>query len=347
MGKQVTQQLIAEKLGVHKTTVSMALKENLSISPEMRARVKKLAEELGYYPNASAKALMTKRTGYIGFILSDVIADGLSNSAFSQVLAGVEVGCRNRGYGLNVSLYNLSNIGSFVFPQQVGQRSVDGLVLTGYVEAAVVQRFREFDIPCVCIGDNVEIAGMIPTVACDFVDGLFQVVVLAAQQGHRRILYCNEPTRRGRETGEMLIQRVRANHSTANCQIKLAEFPGGIGNYSDAKPLMEYWLNTPSSERATTIIATDQVLMGLTVELDAHGLRSPRDISLVSTCDTRLCEFAFPPLCAVHYDLVRFGEIGANLLIDHLDDGKPLTSHMSRSEPCTVRIRRSFGEPAR
>jgi DNA-binding LacI/PurR family transcriptional regulator len=312
-------------------------------SAATKDRVLKAAEEMGYHPNSAAKALSTKRTGHIGFILSDTIADGWANAAFAQVLAGVENVCHKLGYGLNVSRYNLSNLDSFVFPPQVGQRSVDGLVLTGYVEAAVVLRFREFGIPCVCIGDNMEVGGMIPTIACDIVDGLFQAVQYAVKSGHRRIVYWTEQTRRGREVGQLLIDRVRTHPLTAACQITLKEFPNGLGNYSDGKYMMEYWLSRPREERPSLTIATDQALVAFLLEVVKRGFNCPRDISLISSCDTRLCEFTFPPLCAVHYDLTKFGEIGAKMLIGHLSGGKELTGEMSRTEPCKFLVRQSVG----
>jgi LacI family transcriptional regulator len=316
-------------------------------SAATRHRVLKAAEEMGYHPNSAAKALSTKRTGHIGFILSDTIADGWANAAFAQVLAGVENTCHKLGFGLNISRYNLSNLDSFVFPPQVGQRSVDGLVLTGYVEAAVVQRFREFGIPCVCIGDNVEVGGMIPTIACDIVDGLFQAVQYAVRSGHRRIVYWIEQTRRGREVGQLLIDRSRNNPLTAPCQITLKGFPNELGNYNDGKSMMEDWLSGSREERPSLVIATDQALVGFLMEVVKKGFQCPRDISLMSSCDTRLCEFTFPPLSAVHYDLTKFGEIGATMLIDHLNDGKALTGQMSRTEPCRFLVRESLGPPSK
>jgi DNA-binding LacI/PurR family transcriptional regulator len=337
---------IARVVGVKKATVSRVLNDKpnpVKVSDETKRKIFQAVKDLGYHPNAAARSLTTRRTGHIGFILSDTIADGWANAAFAQVLAGVENASHKLGYGLNISRYNLSNLDSFVFPPRVGQRSVDGLVLTGYVEAAVVMRFREFGIPCVCIGDNVEVGGMVPTIACDIVDGLFQSVEYAAKLGHRRVMYCNEPTRRGRETGQLLIDRARTHPETAACQITLKEFPNGVGNYKDGKPMMEYWLSKPQDQRPTLILGSDQAFVAFLVEMDNRGFHCPKDVSLISCCDTRLCEFAFPALCAIHYDMVKFGEMGAEMLIRHLEQGEPLTSQMSCLEPCRVVVRKSVG----
>ncbi len=345
MTRSITIADVAAKAGVAKSTVSFVLnsrKTKVAISEATRRRVLQAIQETGYQPNAAARALSSRRTGHLGFILSDNIADGWANAVFAQALMGVENVCRRYGYGLNISRYNLSNLDTFVVPPKVGQRSVDGLVLTGYVESTVVNRFREYSVPCVCVGDNLETSGEIPTVACDIIGGLFQVVQYVAQMGHRRILYCNEQTPRGHEVGAQLVARAGQCPETSDCRIVLAaDFHKGLWNYHDAKPLMDYWSAQPLDQRATVIVSSDQMLVALLAEMDSRGLKCPDDLSLVSSCDSRLCQYAIPPLTSLQYDMQAYGEQAARMLIEHLDEGKPLGSEMSRIEPCRIAERRS------
>jgi DNA-binding LacI/PurR family transcriptional regulator len=342
--KRTTIMDVAARAGVGKATVSYVLNSSrtrVPISEPTRQRVMKAAMECGYHPNAAARALSTNRTGHIGFILSDSITGGWANAYFATIFAGVEQAARQRGYGLNASLYNLSNIDSFVFPPKVGQRSVDGLVLTGYVQARVVSRFKEFGVPCVCIGDDMEVAELIPTVATDIVDGVFQGVEYGAKLGHVKICYCVAPSRRGREVGELLKKRVESTPSTAHCRLILFN-PPEQGDYKSARPLFERWSQTVLKDRSTLILASDQAAIGFISELQQHGLQCPRDVSLLSTCNTDLCNFCFPALTAVDLDLETLGEIAVGMLIDHLEEGKPLTTQMSQSNhPCKMILRNS------
>jgi DNA-binding LacI/PurR family transcriptional regulator len=277
----------------------------------------------------------------MGFILSDSITGGWANMYYASIFAGVEQACRLRGYGLNASLYNLSNVDSFVFPPKVGQRNVDGLVLAGYVEAAVVARFREFGIPCVCIGDNVEVAELIPTVACDIVSGTFEAIRYAASLGHEHIAYNVVPSRRGREVGQLLIEQARSNPETAHCRISLAE-PKDQDDYSAAGPMVQNWLQIPSAKRPTVMIASDQTLIAFIGEMVHHGLQCPRDISLISSCDTHLCTFSYPALTAINQNLNLLGQVAVDLLVDHLDNDKPLNPSMSQNNhPCRLVVRES------
>ncbi|MGE9292200.1 MAG: LacI family DNA-binding transcriptional regulator [Puniceicoccales bacterium] len=61
--KRITQQDIARKAGVHRATVSMALKHHPRIPAATRERILQLAEELGYRPDPMLSALATYRSG--------------------------------------------------------------------------------------------------------------------------------------------------------------------------------------------------------------------------------------------------------------------------------------------
>ena len=60
-GKQITLREIASAAGVSVMTVSRALRNQSNLSPETRARVQRIAEELGYRPNPLVSALMSYR----------------------------------------------------------------------------------------------------------------------------------------------------------------------------------------------------------------------------------------------------------------------------------------------
>jgi len=66
-----TAMIIAEKLGVSKSTVSRALKNDTSISETVRRKVQRLADEIGYRPNAAARGLITRKSGIVGLIVGE------------------------------------------------------------------------------------------------------------------------------------------------------------------------------------------------------------------------------------------------------------------------------------
>lgn len=84
---------IARKLGVSTSTVSRALQDNPAISVEMRDRIRKTAEEMGYKPNVFAVNLQRGSTRTIG-----VVVPMVSRNFFSVAIDGIEEAASQRGY---------------------------------------------------------------------------------------------------------------------------------------------------------------------------------------------------------------------------------------------------------
>ncbi len=61
-----------QKLGLSISTVSRALQDNPAINNDTRINVKKLAKELGYYPDVLAKSLKNRKTFTIGVIVPEI-----------------------------------------------------------------------------------------------------------------------------------------------------------------------------------------------------------------------------------------------------------------------------------
>jgi LacI family transcriptional regulator len=71
-GIQVTLSDIAARLGVSKVTVSKALRGHPDISRETVKKVKKVAKDLGYFPNYMARNLSSKHSNTIGVVVPKI-----------------------------------------------------------------------------------------------------------------------------------------------------------------------------------------------------------------------------------------------------------------------------------
>ncbi|MCH3916506.1 MAG: LacI family transcriptional regulator [Spirochaetia bacterium] len=76
----VTIKDIAKLADVSTSTVSRCLNDNPRISQTTRDRVKKLAAELGFVPNNSAKSLSTHKTGLVGLVYQESLDEDGSHS---------------------------------------------------------------------------------------------------------------------------------------------------------------------------------------------------------------------------------------------------------------------------
>ncbi len=66
-----TQADVARLAGVSRQTVSLVARDDPRVSQEKRTRVHEAMERLGYRINAAARALASRRTGFVGIVLSE------------------------------------------------------------------------------------------------------------------------------------------------------------------------------------------------------------------------------------------------------------------------------------
>ncbi|GAA2277916.1 hypothetical protein GCM10010145_58660 [Streptomyces ruber] len=65
----VTSKDVALRAGVAQSTVSCVMSGSRAISPATRAKVERAMRELGYHPNAGARALKLRRTSVLGLVV--------------------------------------------------------------------------------------------------------------------------------------------------------------------------------------------------------------------------------------------------------------------------------------
>lgn len=95
MGHRATIADVARAAGVSQQTVSRALNNKGEISPETRARILEIIEQLGYRPSTIARSLVTQRTMILGLVVPDI-----ANPFFSEVVRGAEDAAQDAGYSL-------------------------------------------------------------------------------------------------------------------------------------------------------------------------------------------------------------------------------------------------------
>jgi len=88
---------IAERVGKSVPTVSRALAGFSDISPQTREEVQRVAREMGYEPNITARNLQKQRTDTIALILPTARELRFSDPFFSEFLSGLVQGTAAHG----------------------------------------------------------------------------------------------------------------------------------------------------------------------------------------------------------------------------------------------------------
>ncbi|MCD0443096.1 LacI family transcriptional regulator [Glycomyces sp. A-F 0318] len=179
---------VARAAGVARSTASYALSGKRSVSDEVRRRVAEVAAELGYTPNAGARALATSRAMVIG-LLAQFLPDEFA-PAMLQYIQGVANTARDLGYDI---LLSSDPDGPAALKRLTDSRMVDGVVLLNVAEdderlpvlRAAPQPGALVGLPGDCTGVDV--------FDLDFEEAGRAMVEHLTALGHRELLLVSQP----------------------------------------------------------------------------------------------------------------------------------------------------------
>lgn len=308
---------IAQKCGVSVATVSKALNGHSDIGEDTRKRVVEVAREMGYVPNAVAKALKTDRTYNIGVLFVDEAGSGLTHDYFSHVLDGFKRQVEEAGYDLTFISNNKSNLGRTSYMEHVRFRRFDGVCIAcvDFSNPEVLELVRG-DIPVITIDhifDNTA------AVISDNVGGMKDLVKYIFDRGHRKVAYIHGVS------SAVTTARLTSFYRTA--QEYGIEIPDEYvleAPYRDTRSAYERTLELLDlPERPTCIMYPDDfAAFGGIRAISERGLRIPEDISIAGYDGLRIGRHVTPRLTTLRQDTERIGRTAADRLVNMIENPK-------------------------
>lgn len=311
--RRATSQEVATRAGVSRTTVSLVLNNvpGSKIPDATRQRVLRAARELSYTPNAVARALVTRRSHLLGFVLCQSADQVFSDAFLPEVIRGVSDVARPRGYRVMMEpLEDVSQPGAYV--NLVREQRIDGLLLSGpRSDDQQLTELRQENFPVVLLG-QLHRPGF-PFVDVDNVSGARKAVEHLLQLGHRRIgLITNAPPQYTSSEDRLEGYRQALQAYGVPFQADLVHW-GHFTEESGYATMAELLDRSPAVEAA--FVASDVVAFGALAAIRARGLRVPEDIAIVGFDDARLARYTSPPLTTVHLPARDLGACAAEMLI--------------------------------
>ena len=315
----VTIRDIALKSGFSVSTVSKALNGYSDVSEETRQIIIKTARELGYVPNAQARALKTNRTFILGILFTDDQNNGLTHLYFSHVLNGFKNKAEESGY--NITFINKRwGKQTITLLQNCKFRGIEGICIACIdVNDPEVQELVYGGIPLVSI-DHI-FKGH-PCVLSNNKEDISLLIKYAYSLGHRKIAYIH-----GNNSSFVTQQRVKGYVETMK-ELGLQPrqeymIESLYVNPSAARSATEKLLKLP--DRPTCILLPDDVsAFGALDAITDAGLKIPEDISIAGYDGVLVSELMNPRLTTIKQNAAKIGEEAARLLIHTIENKKNL-----------------------
>lgn len=298
---------VAKAAGVAPSTVSRAFSRPGRVNAETAARIRQVAEDLGYRANPLARALPTGKTSLLALVVSDV-----TNPFYFEIIRGAEIAASEADYTLLVADVHESATAE----RKALERAlplVEGIVLGTSRMSDSTIRVMAKQRPTVVL--NRVLTG-IPSVITDNARGTRRAVEHLAELGHTSLGYVAGPEaswadgmrwRAMREAADELGLRV---HRFGPCAPTLA---GGTESAAEVA----------SSSVTAAVAYNDLVAIGLMRGLAAAGVRVPQDMSVVGFDDIFGADLCSPALTTVAAPLQSLGRYAVQTLLSGMRSRTP------------------------
>jgi LacI family transcriptional regulator len=292
-----------------------------------------VVDELGYYPNTQARALVLGRSRIFGLIVSEI-----TNPFFPEIVQTFEDLAVENNYEilLTSTVHDPKRMELAV--RRMIERRVDGVaILTFGMEEALLEHLRERKVPLVFVDVGPDVPG-IANIRVNYLDGIRQAVQHLAALRHSRIAFIAGPS-------HLKSAGVRREaFKTSMTEIGLSPDLVVVGDHrmeGGMKALLE--LNRLSSRPTAVLCSNDMTAIGVMREAYEQNISIPDDLSVVGFDDIRLAEFTIPPLTTVQMSQGQLAKIAFQALLHEVETEPASRVHHKYELTTNLVLRRSTG----
>lgn len=333
---------IAKLANVSHTTVSLALSFDKSkpsrVSPEIRKRVLKIAEQLNYRPNYVARSLATKETKTIGLVLTT-----LQNPFYAELAQDIIDRAMDFDYKVFMASVRRGIDEEKKAVESLNDRGVDGLIISSALRKdPIIDHLSEMDIPFVLAMRNVDRSPggpLVHHVGVDNTRGGYLAVEHLLKMNHERIGLVAGPENisTGHERKLGALAALKAHNIKEDPDLLITGDFSSRSGYEAALRLINL------KESPTAIFAmNDLMALGVLEALSEFGIRVPEDIAVVGFDDIMIAGLTGIDLTTVSQKKEIIGKMAVDYLLDIIKGGPPAIIKTSVLDPVLV-IRKTCG----
>jgi LacI family transcriptional regulator len=320
--RDVTIYDVAKVADTSPSTVSRVLSDSsYRVSPRLKERVEKAAEQLGYLPNLIGRQLKKNSNTNIG-----VVIPSISNPFYPNLLLGVEERARRSGNHIFLCNSYRSPEVEREYLYTLYEKQVKGILISSISsDYRVFQDLQNRGVVFVSFDQKMEGISC-SNILFDYEKAGFLAMEYLFQKGHRRIGYISAPLNRysriqimqgvkravkvfGLEMGSEYIQI-----ASQECELVEESY-----EFQNGKSATQRLLSLP--ERPSAILAcNDMTAFGVYHQVNEYRLQIPQDISVIGMDDIPMSSMISPGLTSIHLPNYEMGKLASQLLIDLLNN---------------------------
>ncbi len=296
---------VARAAGVSHQTVSRVLNGSTAVRESTRQRVQAAIDDLGYRPNAAARALVTALSPAIGVLVADPTLFGPAS-----MLLSIEQSARRRGRVVDVALLPDLEASSIAdgFAYLEGLRVAGIVVVAPQRTAADAMLALPEHLPVVAVDGGL--VADLPIVRADQAAGAALATQHLLDLGHATVHHVAGPT-------DWLEAEERVTGWRDTLRRAGRPVPEPLQGGWTARGGHEAGRRLAADPGVTAVFAAnDPTALGIVRGLQDAGRRVPEDVSVVGFDDVPEAPFYGPALTSVRQGFPQLGELAVTTLLD-------------------------------
>src|SRR6266567_4372718 len=305
---------IARRAKVSTATVSRAINRIPTVDPQLAKRVWKVVDELGYYPNTQARALVSGKSRIFGLIVSEI-----TNPFFPEIVQTFEDLAVQHNYEILLTSTVHEPKRMELSVRRMIERRVDGLaILTFGMEDALIEHLRFRKVPLVFVDVGPDVTG-VSNIRINYQNGIRQAVQHLAALRHTRIAFVTGPL----HLKSALARRDAFKTSMEEIGLPVSPEQIVVGDHTMEGGMRALDLISVRNCPTAVLCSNDMTAIGLMREAYDQGINIPQDLSVVGFDDIRLSEFMIPPLTTVQMSQTELAQIAFKALMNEVEREPP------------------------
>ena len=308
MPKDIKMKDIAEKLGVSVVAVSKALSGKTGVSDELRMKIRKTADEMGYRYDKNIKR-KSSRSNNIGIIVAEryVQEDSFYFKFFRNISQLLQVS-DHYAFFQTLSQSAEENV---VIPKILFQQHVDGIIMLGQVSKKYTQAILDTKIPVVFLDFYNEQINT-DCVICDSFYASYEITNYLIQNGHRDIAFVGNI----RATSSIQDRYLGYEKSLIEHNIRLSDYY--LISDRDTETGEFIPLEMPVVMPTAFVCNCDEVAGKLINQLTQNGYRVPDDISVTGFDNSVYSSITLPNITTFEINTEKMSTIAVDALLSKI-----------------------------
>lgn len=309
LAKNVTMRDIAAKLGISVVSVSKAFSGQRGVSPELRRKILKTAETMGYKYGTEAKKKKAL-SGNIGIIVAERYMS--ENSFYFKFMRGISTALQQRKHYAFFHTLTSVNEEKAVLPDIFFHQRVDGIIILGQIADKYIRAVLDTGIPVVFLDFYNQLTAESCVVGDSFY-AAYELTNYLIDNGHREIAFVGNI----HATSSIQDRYLGYAKSLIEHNIRLSDYYLISDRKADTGEFIP--LELPVVMPTAFVCNCDEAAGRLMALLSERGYRVPEDISVTGFDNSVYSSITVPNITTFEVNTEKMSAIAVDALLSKIN----------------------------